>query len=93
MQPYLVPAVRVEYNRLLQDGIASVNNVRILPAIASAVRPNIKLLLFADLESASGQPPGGWGAVGGIAAPAPNSTKTSVSLEFEALTLAAAFAF
>jgi hypothetical protein len=93
IQPYLVPAVRVEYNRLAQDGIPSVHNLRILPGIASAVRPNIKLLLFADLESASGQPPGGWGAVGGIAAPAPNSTKTSVSLEFEALTLAAAFAF
>jgi hypothetical protein len=93
VEPYLVPAVRVEYNSLAQDGLTSVHNVRILPGIASAVRPNIKLTLVADLESASGQPPGGWGAVGGIAAPAPTSTNTSVGLEFEALTLGAAFAF
>jgi hypothetical protein len=85
--------VRVEYNSLATDGLASVHNVRILPAIASAVRPNIKLTLVADLESASGQPPAGWGAVGGIAAPAPTSTQTSVGLEFEALMLFAAFAF
>jgi hypothetical protein len=93
VQPYLVPVVRVEYNSLATDGLESVHNVRILPAIASAVRPNIKLTLVADLESASGQPPAGWGAVGGIAAPAPTSTQTSVGLEFEALMLFAAFAF
>jgi hypothetical protein len=97
VQPYFVPAVRVEYNSFAQDGIASVNNVRILAGIASAVRPNIKLTLVAVLESASGQPPGGWGAVGGSAAPPPPADPTapvaSVGLEFEALVLGAAFAF
>ena len=98
VQPYFVPAVRVEYNSLAQDGIASVNNVRILAGIASAVRPNIKITLVAVLESASGQPPGGWGAVGGMAAPLPPADptapgSTSVGLEFEALVLGAAFAF
>jgi len=93
VQPWFVPAVRVEYSSLAPDAGPSVNNVRFLPGIASAVRPNIKLVLTADLESASGQPPGGWGAVGGIAAPSPTSTSTSVGLEFEMLQLYAAFAF
>jgi hypothetical protein len=93
VQPYLVPAVRVEYNSLAPDGVASVHNVRVLVGLASAVRPNIKLTLVAVLESASGQPIGGWGPVGGIAAPAPTSTDTSVGLEFESLTLGAFFAF
>src|SRR5258708_13825394 len=47
IQPYLVPAVRVEYNRLVQDGIASGNNLRILPGIASAGRPKLQRLRFA----------------------------------------------
>jgi hypothetical protein len=98
VEPSFVPVVRVEYNSLAPDGLASVNNVRILAGIASAVRPNIKVSLTAILESASGQPPGGWGAVGGSAAPAPPADPTvpgptSVGLEFEALVLGLAFAF
>jgi len=93
VQPWFVPAVRVEYSSLAHDVGPKVNNFRFLPGIASAVRPNIKLVLTADLESASGQPPNGWGAVGGIAAPGPTSTSPSVGLEFESLQLFAAFAF
>ena len=93
VQPWLVPAVRVEVSAYTPDGGARVTNVRLLPGIASAVRPNIKLVLTADLESASGQPPGGWGAVGGVAAPGPASTSTSVGLEFENIQIYGAFAF
>ena len=93
VEPWFVPAVRVEYSSFTPDGGATVDNVRIMPGIASAVRPNIKLVLSCDLESASGQPPGGWGAVGGIASPSPNSTSTSVGLEFENIQLFASIAF
>jgi len=93
VEPWFVPAVRLEYAALTPDGAASVNNVRLMPGIASALRPNIKLVLTADLESASGQPPAGWGAVGGVAAPSPTSTSTSVGLELENIQLFAAFAF
>jgi hypothetical protein len=93
VQPWFVPAVRLEYSSLSPDSGASVNNVRLLAGIASAVRPNIKLVLTADLESASGQPPAGWGALGGIASPAPTSTSTSVGLELENIQVFAAFAF
>ena len=91
--PHFVPAVRLEYNSFEQDAIASVHNLRLSTGFASAVRPNIKLTVVASFESASGQPPGGWGGVGGSAAPAPTSTDTAVGIEFEALTLGAAFAF
>lgn len=93
IQPWLVPAVRVEFSSLLVDGGTRVNNVRLTPGIASAIRPNIKLVLTAALESASGQPAAGWGAVGGIASPSPSSTSTSVGLEFENIQIFGAFAF
>ena len=93
VQPWFVPAVRVEYSGYSPDGGSSINNVRVIPGIASAIRPNIKLVLSAALETASGVPPGGWGAVGGFAAPSPTSTSTSVSLELEYVQLFLAVAF
>ena len=93
VQPWFVPAARVEYTSLATDAGGTVHNWRFYPGIASAVRPNIKLTLVADFESSSGTPPGGWGAVGGFASPSPTSTTTNVGLELESLTLGAAFAF
>ena len=103
VHPWFVPAVRVEYTALTLDNggggtpaapiSSSIHNLRIYPGIAAAVRPNIKLTLVADLESSSGTPPGGWGAVGGFASPSPTATSTTVGLELESITLGAAFAF
>jgi hypothetical protein len=93
VEPWFVPAVRVEYASLKPDLGPTVNNLRIVPGIASALRPNMKVVLTAALESASGQPPAGWSALGGIAAPGPNSTSTSVGLELENIQIAAFFAF
>jgi hypothetical protein len=93
LQPWFVPALRLEYSSLSPDGGAELHNLRILPGIAAAIRPNIKLVLVADLESSNGTPPGGWGAVGGMAAPAPGATDPSVGLELESITLQAFFAF
>ena len=93
VQPWFVPAVRLEYTSLKPDGGDSIHNWRLMPGIAAAVRPNIKLTLVADLESSNGTPPNGWGAVGGIASPGPTATDATVALELESLTLGAAFAF
>jgi hypothetical protein len=93
VQPWFVPAVRVEYTSLSPDAGSAIHNWRIYPGIAAAVRPNIKLTLVAALESSNGTPPGGWGAVGGVAAPSPTATSASVALELEAVVLGAAFAF
>ena len=93
VHPWFVPAVRFEYTSLTPDVGDRLYNMRILPGVAAAVRPNIKLTLVADLESSNGTPAGGWGTVGGVAVPSPTATDTKVGLEFESLTLGAAFAF
>lgn len=96
VQPWLVPALRLESTTVSSDvpGTDSIHNLRITPGIAAAVRPNIKLVLTATLESSSGTPPGGsWEAVGGTAKPGPDSTSTSVGLELENVQLFAAMAF
>jgi hypothetical protein len=86
--PWLVPAVRVEYNNAVGTGGQPVHDVRIMPGVAALVRPNLKLTLVGDIERANGAPPGGWGPVNGLAAP----TTGSVT-ELEAITLGLATAF
>ncbi|MEO8845569.1 MAG: hypothetical protein ABI591_04025 [Kofleriaceae bacterium] len=89
--PWLVPAARFEYTHVAPDGGASVSDVRLSIGAAALVRPNIKLVLSAQLESASGAPPGGWGGAGGFALP--TDPTSSVSLEIESVTLGMAYAY
>jgi hypothetical protein len=89
--PWLVPAVRFEYTHLAPDGGTAVSDERFSIGAAALVRPNIKLVLSGQLEAATGAPPGGWGAVAGVAAPA--DAASSVSLEVESITLAMAYAY
>ncbi|HEU4726848.1 MAG TPA: hypothetical protein VFT22_03135 [Kofleriaceae bacterium] len=89
--PWLVPAIRFEYTHLAPDGGASVSDSRLAIGAAALVRPNIKLVLTGQLETASGAPPAGWSAAGGLAAPA--DPAGSVSLEIESITLAMAYAY
>ncbi len=95
VHPWFVPAVRAEYSVFSPDNGPRVHNLRLMPGIASAVRPNIKLVLTVDLESANGQPaaPDGWHTVGGIASPPPGSTSNLVGLELEYVQIFGAFAF
>ncbi len=88
---WLVPAVRFEYFSLSPTGGARQEMYRILPGVALTVIPNIKLVAVAVIEGATGNPPGGWGPVGGSVAP-PDAT-SSLGPEFEAVTLTAAIAF
>jgi hypothetical protein len=89
--PWLVPAVRVEYVRLSPGGGTTVTDLRGFAGVAALVRPNIKLSLVAQVEKATGAPPGGWGPASGLAAPA--TATASVGPEVEAITLGLAFAF
>ncbi len=88
---WLVPAFRFEYFSLSPSGASSQNLVRLLPGVAATVIPNVKLVAVAVIEQGTGNPPGGWGPVGGSVAP-PDATSTR-GLEFEAVTLTAAIAF
>ncbi len=81
--PWLVPAVRFELYRLAPAGSPSLWDARVLPGVVALVRPNLKLQLLAQLETASGAPPAGWLATGGFAAPA--APRGRVGLEAEAI--------
>ena len=91
--PWLVPAVRFEYTRSSPDGGTTVSDTRIAIGAAALVRPNLKLQLIGQLETASGAPPGGdWGPANGVAIN-PNDPTQSVSLEVESVMLGIAFAY
>lgn len=97
--PWLVPAVRFEYSKLSPDAACvageaacpSVSDWRLWPGVALLPYPNLKVVVTAMFESASGAPPGGWGAAGGFAAPA--SPTASSGTEFQNVQVFAAFAF
>lgn len=64
--PWFVPGVRTEYVNVALEtgGVASLT--RIMPGIATAVRPNVKLTVIGDIEYAHGMPPvGSWDPAGG----------------------------
>jgi hypothetical protein len=89
--PWLVPAIRFEYTHVSPDGGTAVSDSRLSVGAAALVRPNLKLVLSAQLEAASGAPPGGWGPANGVATPA--DAASSVSLEIESVTLGLAYAY
>ncbi len=67
--PWLVPAVRFELYRVDPAGASPVWDARVLPGVVALLRPNLKLALVAQLESALGAPPAGWTAAGAYALP------------------------
>ena len=77
--PWFVPGVRVEYTRLSLDSTAptldplngnAASLTRVIPGIATLVRPNVRVVLTADFETAYGLPPAGsWGAASGVRVP------------------------
>jgi hypothetical protein len=89
--PWLVPAVRFEYTHVAPDGGTAVNDTRIAIGAAALVRPNLKLVVTGQLETATGAPPGGWGPANGVAEP--TDPTQSVSLEIESIVLGLAFAY
>jgi hypothetical protein len=88
--PWFVPAVRTELTRLNVEGAASGSLLRIMPGVATLIRPNIKLVITGDFERASGLPPvGSWSAAGGLVVPAAGGSK----FQAEQLIATAAVAF
>jgi hypothetical protein len=67
--PWMVPAVRVETVWLTPSGGATVSDVHVQPGVAFLIRPNIKVVLTFDWESASGFPTTTVGPVGGNPGP------------------------
>ena len=95
--PWLVPGVRTELTTMSLDatnnnGSAHATLFRLIPGIATLIRPNIKLLLTGDFEYAYGNPvAGAWEPAGGsIVAPAQGQGS---KIEAETLTATVAVAF
>jgi hypothetical protein len=64
--PWFVPGVRTEYTYAPVAGAAAGQLLRIIPGIATLVRPNIKVVLTGDLEWGQNLPPiGSWSAANG----------------------------
>ena len=89
--PWLAVGGRVEYLRVTPDGGSAASDLRIAPGAAALIRPNIKLVLTAPLEWASGMPDAGWGAAGLFAAPADATSSVGTEVEQVQLVLWAAF--
>lgn len=92
--PWLVPGIRAEYTLVNMDGVQGANAaslLRIIPGVAIAVRPNVRVSVLADFETAYGVPvAGGWGPAGGnIVAPVGQGSK----LEAETISANLAWAF
>ncbi len=101
--PWMVPAIRVESISLRPSGGANVSDLHVMPGIAFLLRPNLKLVVAGNIESASGFPldpggnPTGWQGGAGdsgafVASPVPSYTATTSKQEFESLTVFLAWA-
>lgn len=89
--PWLVAGGRVEYLRVKPDGASAVADLKVVPGIVALLRPNIKLMLTAPIERATGAPDAGWGAAGLAAAPADPTSNAGVEIEAVELQLWAAY--
>lgn len=87
--PWLVPGVRTEYTNVTLGSGGNASLFRVIPGVAVALRPNIRLVVTGDFEYAHGIPPtGSWGpAAGSIVAQPREDSK------FEAETLMATLAW
>ena len=83
--PWLIPAFRIEYTQVTDTEAGSPLNgekpsvVRYIPGINFLLRPNVKVVVLADIESGTSQPPGGWsGASGALIAPPPGMSSSEI---------------
>jgi hypothetical protein len=88
--PWLVPAVRLEYLSLKQDGGSRLNDMRVLVGAAALVRPNLKLTLVGAIEHTNAAPDAGWGGDGSDRVADPVNGAVT---EFESIELGLAYAF
>jgi len=90
--PWLVPGVRAEYTNVTREGAGNGQLLRVMPGIATLLRPNVRVVLTGDLEWAKGLPViGSWDPAGG--AVTPKSADATAPVKAEQLTITANVAF
>ena len=99
LYPWMVPVLRVEGSSLHPEGGPTVEDLHVMPGVAFAIRPNVKLVTVFNFERASGFPAGAGGAAqawqGGASAWGPMQIApgaTSNPSEFDGISIFLAFA-
>jgi hypothetical protein len=103
LYPWLVPFVRAQRINLHPTGGTSVNDLHLLPGVAFLIRPNIRVVVAGNIETANGFPqdaagaPLGWQGGSGdtgslVMTPKPTSTASTKTQEFESLLFVFAWA-
>jgi hypothetical protein len=101
--PWFVPAIRVEDVMLSPTGGSSVSDLHLVPGAAFLVRPNLKIVLVANVEIGNGYPqdatgaPLGWQGGAGdwsslVLAPTDTATPSTKRSEFESIAVFLAWA-
>jgi hypothetical protein len=101
--PWFVPGIRVENISLSPTGGSTVSDLHLMPGAAFLVRPNLKIVLVANVEIGNGYPQDATGAPlgwqGGAAdwgsfvlAPTDTATPTTKRTEFESIAVFLAWA-
>jgi hypothetical protein len=89
--PWFVPGVRLEYTQTTFENAANASLLRIIPGVSMLARPNIRVVVSGDLESATGLPPvASWAPAGGAVAP---STPQGSKFQAETINVSANVAF
>ncbi len=90
--PWFVPGVRTEYTVGSAEGSNAFSLLRVIPGIAMLVRPDVRVILTGDMETAKGAPvAGSWGAAGGAAVGLAPGQQTTFQAETVSATAAVAF--
>jgi len=90
--PWFVPGVRAEYTLGSAESSSAFSLLRVVPGVAMLVRPDVKVVLTGDFETAQGTPvSGSWAAAGGSIAGAPPGVQTALKAETVAAVVAVAF--
>jgi hypothetical protein len=90
--PWFVPGVRAEYTLGNAEGSSPFSLLRVIPGIAMLVRPDVRVILTGDVETAKGAPvAGSWGAAGGAIVGPASGQQSSFQAETITATTAVAF--
>jgi hypothetical protein len=103
LYPWLVPGIRVEDVMLSPSGASNVSDLHLMPGAAFLVRPNLKIVLVANVEIGNGYPqdatgaPLGWQGGAGdwsslVLAPTDTATPSTKRSEFESIAVFLAWA-
>jgi hypothetical protein len=90
--PWFVPGIRAEYTNATAEGAPNFSLLRVVPGIAMLVRPDVRVVVSGDLETATGYPvAGSWGPAGGAIVSPTSGAAAKFQAEFITATANVAF--